>query len=222
MGQKVHPYGFRLGINKPWKSNWFGKRDFPELLQEDIHIRKFLRKNLSHAGVSGLEIERSANRIRINIHTARPGIIIGKKGLEVDRLKEELQRIIGGKQVNLNIKEIRRAELDARLVAQNIALQLEKRISFRRAMKKSVQSSLRFGALGIKIRCSGRLGGNEIARSEWYREGRVPLHTLRADIDYGTAEAMTTYGIIGIKVWVYKGEIFEQAKTPAEGAGEGV
>ena len=214
MGQKVHPYGFRLGINKPWKSNWFGKRDFPELLQEDIKIRNFLRKNLSHAGIANLEIERSANRIRINIHTARPGIIIGKKGLEVDRLKEELQRIIGGKQVNLNIKEIRRAELDASLVAQNIALQLEKRISFRRAMKKSVQSSLRFGALGIKIRCSGRLGGHEIARSEWYREGRVPLHTLRADIDYGTAEALTTYGIIGIKVWVYKGEIFEKAGGP--------
>ena len=214
MGQKVHPYGFRLGINKPWKSNWFGKRDFPELLQEDIKIRKFLRKNLSHAGIANLEIERSANRIRINIHTARPGIIIGKKGLEVDRLKEELQRIIGGKQVNLNIKEIRRAELDASLVAQNIALQLEKRISFRRAMKKSVQSSLRFGALGIKIRCSGRLGGHEIARSEWYREGRVPLHTLRADIDYGTAEALTTYGIIGIKVWVYKGEIFEKSGAP--------
>ena len=215
MGQKVHPYGFRLGINKPWKSNWFGKRDFPELLQEDIKIRNFLRKSLSHAGIANLEIERSANRIRINIHTARPGIIIGKKGLEVDRLKEELQRIIGGKQVNLNIKEIRRAELDASLVAQNIALQLEKRISFRRAMKKSVQSSLRFGALGIKIRCSGRLGGHEIARSEWYREGRVPLHTLRADIDYGTAEALTTYGIIGIKVWVYKGEIFEKAGGPA-------
>ncbi len=214
MGQKVHPYGFRLGINKPWKSNWFGKRDFSELLQEDIKIRSFLRKNLSHAGIANLEIERSANRIRINIHTARPGIIIGKKGLEVDRLKEELQRIIGGKQVNLNIKEIRRAELDANLVAQNIALQLEKRISFRRAMKKSVQSSLRFGALGIKIRCSGRLGGHEIARSEWYREGRVPLHTLRADIDYGTAEALTTYGIIGIKVWVYKGEIFEKAGMP--------
>ena len=222
MGQKVHPYGFRLGINKPWKSNWFGKRDFPELLQEDIKIRTFLRKNLSHAGIANLEIERSANRIRINIHTARPGIIIGKKGLEVDRLKEELQRIIGGKQVNLNIKEIRRAELDASLVAQNIALQLEKRISFRRAMKKSVQSSLRFGALGIKIRCSGRLGGHEIARSEWYREGRVPLHTLRADIDYGTAEALTTYGIIGIKVWVYKGEIFEKAGGPAgkEDSGE--
>ncbi len=216
MGQKVHPYGFRLGINKPWKSNWFGKRDFPELLQEDIKIRNFLRKNLSHAGIANLEIERSANRIRINIHTARPGIIIGKKGLEVDRLKEELQRIIGGKQVNLNIKEIRRAELDASLVAQNIALQLEKRISFRRAMKKSVQSSLRFGALGIKIRCSGRLGGHEIARSEWYREGRVPLHTLRADIDYGTAEALTTYGIIGIKVWVYKGEIFEKLGVPVE------
>jgi len=214
VGQKVHPYGFRLGINKPWKSNWFGKRDFPELLQEDIKIRSFLRKNLSHAGIANLEIERSANRIRINIHTARPGIIIGKKGLEVDRLKEELQRIIGGKQVNLNIKEIRRAELDASLVAQNIALQLEKRISFRRAMKKSVQSSLRFGALGIKIRCSGRLGGHEIARSEWYREGRVPLHTLRADIDYGTAEALTTYGIIGVKVWVYKGEIFEKAGMP--------
>jgi len=214
VGQKVHPYGFRLGINKPWKSNWFGKRDFPELLQEDIKIRSFLRKNLSHAGIANLEIERSANRIRINIHTARPGIIIGKKGLEVDRLKEELQRIIGGKQINLNIKEIRRAELDANLVAQNIALQLEKRISFRRAMKKSVQSSLRFGALGIKIRCSGRLGGHEIARSEWYREGRVPLHTLRADIDYGTAEALTTYGIIGIKVWVYKGEIFEKAGMP--------
>ena len=214
MGQKVHPYGFRLGINKPWKSNWFGKRDFPELLQEDIKIRSFLRKNLSHAGIANLEIERSDNRIRINIHTARPGIIIGKKGLEVDRLKEELQRIIGGKQVNLNIKEIRRAELDANLVAQNIALQLEKRISFRRAMKKSVQSSLRFGALGIKIRCSGRLGGHEIARSEWYREGRVPLHTLRADIDYGTAEALTTYGIIGVKVWIYKGEIFEKAGMP--------
>lgn len=208
MGQKVHPYGFRLGINKPWRSNWYAKKDYPELLQEDIKIRTYLRKALSHAGVSNLEIERSANRIRINIHTARPGIIIGKKGLEVDRLKEEIQRIIGGKQVNLNIKEIRRAELDASLIAQNIALQLQKRISFRRAMKKGVTSALRFGAKGIKIRCSGRLGGAEIARSEWYREGRVPLHTLRADIDYGTAEGLTTYGLIGIKVWVYKGEIF--------------
>ncbi len=216
MGQKVHPYGFRLGVNKPWKSNWYAKKEFPELLQEDINLRKYLRKSLSHAGVSNLEIERSANRIRINIHTARPGIIIGKKGLEVDRLKEALQKIIGGKQVNLNIKEIRRAELDATLIAQNIALQLQKRISFRRAMKKAVQSSLRFGAKGIKIRCSGRLGGAEIARSEWYREGQVPLHTLRADIDYGTAEGLTTYGIIGIKVWVYKGEIFDDGKSLPE------
>ena len=216
MGQKVHPYGFRLGINKPWRSNWYAKRDYPELLQEDIKIRTYLRKALSHAGVSNLEIERSANRIRINIHTARPGIIIGKKGLEVDRLKEEIQQIIGGKQVNLNIKEIRRAELDASLIAQNIALQLQKRISFRRAMKKSVMSSLRFGAKGIKIRCSGRLGGAEIARSEWYREGRVPLHTLRADIDYGTAEGMTTYGLIGIKVWVYKGDIFKAPEQAVE------
>jgi len=215
VGQKVHPYGFRLGINKPWKSNWFAKKDYSALLLEDIKLRQHLKKALSHAGVANVEIERSANRIRINIHTARPGIIIGKKGLEVDRLKDELQRMIGGKQVNLNIKEIRRAELDATLIAQNIALQLEKRISFRRAMKKSVVSSLRFGAKGIKIRCSGRLAGAEIARSEWYREGRVPLHTLRADIDYGTAEAKTTYGIIGIKVWVYKGDIFpERIEVP--------
>ncbi len=217
MGQKVHPYGFRLGVNKPWRSNWYATKDYPDLLLEDIKLRKHLKKALSHAGVSNVEIERSANRIRINIHTARPGIIIGKKGLEVDRLKEELQRMIGGKQINLNIKEIRRAELDATLVAQNIALQLEKRISFRRAMKKSVVSSLRFGAKGIKIRCSGRLAGAEIARSEWYREGRVPLHTLRADIDYGTAEAATTYGIIGIKVWVYKGDIFrERQEVPTK------
>ena len=220
MGQKVHPYGFRLGINKPWKSNWYAKKDYPDLLLEDIRLRRHLKKALSHAGVSNVEIERSANRIRINIHTARPGIIIGKKGLEVDRLKEELQRMIGGKQVNLNIKEIRRAELDANLIAQNIALQLEKRISFRRAMKKSVVSSLRFGAKGIKIRCSGRLAGAEIARSEWYREGRVPLHTLRADIDYGTHEALTTYGIIGIKVWVYKGDIFKERQEVPKAAEE--
>lgn len=210
MGQKVHPYGFRLGINKPWKSNWYAKKEYAEQLLEDIKLRTHLRKSLSHAGVSNVEVERSANRIRINIHTARPGIIIGKKGLEVDRLKEDLQKMIGGKQVNINIKEIRRAELDAALVAQNVALQLEKRISFRRAMKKAVVSTLRFGAKGIKIRCSGRLAGAEIARSEWYREGRVPLHTLRADIDYGTAEAKTTYGIIGIKVWVYKGDVFPE------------
>ena len=226
MGQKVHPYGFRLGVNKSWKSSWYAKKDYADLLQEDIKIRKHLRKNLSHAGISNLEIERSASRIRINIHTARPGIIIGKKGLEVDRVKDELQRIIGTpKQVNLNIKEIRRAELDSSLIAQNVAMQLERRVSYRRAMKRAIQlamdkavvSALRFGAKGIKIRVSGRLGGAEIARSEWYREGRVPLHTLRADIDYGTAEAQTTYGVIGIKVWVYKGEIFEGATESAGG-----
>ena len=207
MGQKVHPYGFRLGYNKTWISNWYARKGYSDQLIEDMALRKHIFKTLSHAGISRVEIERSANRVRINIHTARPGIIIGKKGLEVDRLKEELQKVMSGKQVNLNIKEVRRAELDANLIGQNIALQLEKRVSFRRAMKKSVVSALRFGAKGIKIRVSGRLGGAEIARSEWYREGRVPLHTLRADIDYGTAVSNTTFGIIGVKVWVYKGDI---------------
>ena len=192
---------------------------------EDIRLRQYIKKTLSHAGISRVEVERSANRVRVNIHTARPGIIIGKKGLEVDRLKEELQKMISGKQVNLNIKEVRRAELDANLVAQNVALQLQKRISFRRAMKKSVLSSLRFGALGIKIRVSGRLGGAEIARSEWYREGRVPLHTLRADIDYGTAVASTTFGVIGVKVWIYRGDILpgkaSEEKAGSAGAKEG-
>lgn len=212
MGQKVHPYGFRLGINKTWTANWYNKKHYAEFLLEDIKVRKFIKKALAHAGIAKVEIERSANRVRINIHTARPGIIIGKKGLEVDKLKEELQTLMSGKQVNLNIKEVRRAELDAVLIAQGIALQLEKRVSFRRAMKKSVVSALRFGAKGVKIRCSGRLAGAEIARSEWYREGRVPLHTLRADIDYGTAEAMTTFGLIGVKVWVFKGEILPGAQ----------
>ena len=222
MGQKVHPYGFRLGVNKTWKSNWCGRRDYPDLLHEDLKLRSYIEKTLSHAGISRVEVERSASRVRVNIHTARPGIIIGKKGLEVDRLKEELQKMIVGKQVNLNIKEVRRAELDANLVAQNVALQLQKRISFRRAMKKSVLSTLRFGAQGIKIRVSGRLGGAEIARSEWYREGRVPLHTLRADIDYGTARASTTFGVIGVKVWIYRGDILpgkagEEAPVAAGG-----
>lgn len=218
MGQKVHPYGFRLGVNKTWTANWYSRRNYASCLLEDIKIRKYIQKMLSHAGVSKVEIERSANRLRINIYTARPGIIIGKKGLEVDKLKEELQKVISGKQVNLNIKEVRRAELDAALIGQNVAMQLEKRVSFRRAMKKAVVSALRFGAKGVKIRCSGRLAGAEIARSEWYREGRVPLHTLRADIDYGTAEALTTFGIIGVKVWVYKGDILpgtEQRPEPA-------
>jgi len=213
VGQKVHPYGFRLGVNKTWVSNWCARREFSSLLLEDIKLREYVKKTLVHAGISSVGIERSANRVKVNIHTARPGIIIGKKGLEVDRLKEDLQKMISGKQVSLNIKEVRRAELDANLVAQNVALQLEKRISFRRAMKKTVLSSLRFGALGIKIRVSGRLGGAEIARSEWYREGRVPLHTLRADIDYGTARANTTFGVIGVKAWVYRGDILPGVET---------
>ena len=222
MGQKVHPYGFRLGYNKTWISNWYARKGYSEQLIEDMSLRKHIFKTLSHAGISKVEIERSANRVRINIHTARTGIIIGKKGLEVDRLKEELQKVMFGKQVNLNIKEVRRAELEAPLIAQNIALQLEKRVSFRRAMKKSVISALRFGAKGIKIRVSGRLGGAEIARSEWYREGRVPLHTLRADIDYGTARSSTTFGIIGVKVWIYKGDILpvKEAEKPRESAGK--
>jgi small subunit ribosomal protein S3 len=177
------------------------------LLLEDINLRGYVKRTLAHAGISKVEVERSADRVRVSIHTARPGIIIGKKGSEVDRLKEDLQKMISGKRISLEIKEVRRAELDANLVAQNVALQLEKRISFRRAMKKTVLSSLRFGALGIKIRVSGRLGGAEIARSEWYREGRVPLHTLRADIDYGTARANTTFGVIGVKAWIYRGDI---------------
>jgi small subunit ribosomal protein S3 len=196
-----------LGVNKTWTANWYSKANYASFLLEDIRVRQYIVKALAHAGISRIEIERSASRVRINIHTSRPGIIIGKKGLEVDKLKEELQKLMLGKQVQLNIKEVRRAELDATLIAQNVALQLEKRVSFRRAMKKSVVSALRFGAKGIKIRCSGRLAGAEIARSEWYREGRVPLHTLRADIDYGVAESLTTFGIIGVKVWVYKGEI---------------
>ena len=209
MGQKVHPYGFRLGFSKTWISNWYARKDYASQLIEDMDLRRHIFKTLAHAGVSRVEIERSANRVRVNIHTARPGIIIGKKGLEVDKLKVELQNVMSGKQVSLNIKEVRRAELDATLIGQNIALQLEKRVSFRRAMKKSVISALRFGAKGIKIRVSGRLGGAEIARSEWYREGRVPLHTLRANIDYGTASALTTYGITGVKVWIYSGEVLK-------------
>ena len=227
MGQKVHPYGFRLGVNKTWVSKWCVRRDFPSLLMEDIKLRGYVKRTLAHAGISKVEVERSADRVRVSIHTARPGIIIGKKGVEVDRLKEDLQKMISGKRVSLEIKEVRRAELDATLVAQNVALQLEKRISFRRAMKKTVLSSLRFGALGIKIRVSGRLGGAEIARSEWYREGRVPLHTLRADIDYGTARANTTFGVIGVKVWIYRGDILpgvevaEAVEDSSEGKGNG-
>jgi small subunit ribosomal protein S3 len=196
-------------------------------LLEDIRLRRYIVKTLSHAGISKVEVERSSNRVRVNIHTARPGIIIGKKGTEVDRLKTELQKMISGKQVALNIKEVRRAELNATLVAQNVALQLEKRISFRRAIKKTVLSTMRFGAQGIKIRVAGRLGGAEIARSEWIREGRVPLHTIRADIDYGTARANTTYGVIGVKAWIYRGDILpgdkveEEEESSSENKGRG-
>ncbi len=209
MGQKVHPIGFRLGYTKTWNSKWYAERDYATLLHEDIKIRKLVKDKLSHAGVARIEIERSAQTAKIYIHTARPGIIIGRKGAEVDKLKKELEKLTG-KQVHINIVEIRKPELDAQLVAENIALQLERRVAFRRAMKKAVTAALRFGAQGIKVKCSGRLAGAEIARSEWYKEGRIPLHTLRADIDYGFAEARTTYGQIGVKVWIYRGDILPE------------
>lgn len=205
MGQKVHPIGFRLGINKNWLSNWYARRNYADLLHEDLLIRSYIKKRLYHAGISKVEIERAANRAKINVHTARPGIIIGKRGTEVDKLKNELQTLTQ-KQISINIREIRKAEIDAQLVAENIALQLERRVAFRRAMKKAITSALRFGAKGIRIESSGRLAGAEMARREWYREGGVPLHTLRADIDYGFAESRTTYGQVGVKVWIYKGD----------------
>jgi small subunit ribosomal protein S3 len=206
LGQKVHPIGFRLGVIKTWDSKWYAEADYAKFLHEDIAIRKFLKKRLYNSGVSKIEIERAANKTKINIHTARPGLIIGKKGSEVETIKKELASLTS-KEIFINIHEVRKPELDAQLVAENVALQLERRIAFRRAMKKSVTSALKFGAKGIRITCSGRLGGAEMSRTEWYREGRVPLHTLRADIDYGFAEAMTTYGLIGIKVLIFKGEI---------------
>ena len=211
MGQKVHPTGFRLGVTKTWSSKWFVERDFSKLLQEDIKIRKFLKNRLYHAGVSKIEIERAANKAKINIHTARPGIVIGRKGVEIEALKNELQKLTS-REIYISIQEVRRPEIDAQLVAENVALQLIKRVAFRRAMKRSVTSALKLGAQGIKISCAGRLGGAEMARTEWYREGRVPLHTLRADIDYGFAEARTTYGIIGVKVWIFKEEILSKKR----------
>jgi len=206
LGQKVHPIGFRLGVIKTWDSKWYAEADYAKYLHEDIAIRKYLKKRLYNSGVSKIEIERAANKTKINIHTARPGLIIGKKGSEVETIKKELSSLTS-KEIFINIHEVRKPELDAQLVAENVALQLERRIAFRRAMKKSVTSALKFGAKGIRITCSGRLGGAEMSRTEWYREGRVPLHTLRADIDYGFAEAMTTYGLIGVKVLIFKGEI---------------
>jgi small subunit ribosomal protein S3 len=207
MGQKVNPVGLRLGINRTWDSRWYADgAEYANLLHEDLEIRKFLDKRLAQAGLSRIVIERPAKRARVTIHTARPGIVIGKKGADIDRLRQELSEKARN-DVHLNIMEIRKPEIDARLVAENIAQQLERRVAFRRAMKRAVQSAMRLGALGIRINCAGRLGGAEIARTEWYREGQVPLHTLRADIDYGEATAFTTYGTCGVKVWVYKGEI---------------
>lgn len=206
MGQKVHPIGFRLGINRTWDSKWYTKKNYAEQLHEDIKIREFLEVRLKHTGISKIEVERAVNKIKINIHASRPGIIIGKKGLEIEKLKKEIHKITN-KQAMINIHEIRKTELDAKLVAENVAMQLERRIAFRRAMKKAVASAIRFGAKGVKISCSGRLGGSEMARREWYREGRVPLHTLRANIDYGFACAKTTFGVIGVKVWIFKGEV---------------
>lgn len=209
MGQKVHPIGLRLGIIKTWDSRWFAKKEYGQFLHEDLHVRRFVRDRLRSAGVSKVEIERASDRVKINIYSSRPGIIIGKKGTEVDRLKNDIQKLIN-RQIFINILEIRKSEIDAQLVAENIAVQLEKRVAFRRAMKKRVSMALRFGAEGIRIACAGRLGGAEMARREWYREGRVPLHTLRADIDYGFAVSKTTYGTIGVKVWIFKGEISKE------------
>ncbi len=206
MGQKVNPIGLRLGINRTWESRWYADADYGTLLHEDLRIREYLRKRLTQAGVSRIIIERPAKKARISIHTARPGVVIGKKGADIEKLRRDLQDMTGG-EVHLNIVEIRKPEIDATLVAENIAQQLERRVAFRRAMKRAVQSAMRLGAEGIRINCGGRLGGAEIARTEWYREGRVPLHTLRADVDYGEATALTTYGTCGVKVWVFKGEI---------------
>jgi small subunit ribosomal protein S3 len=211
LGQKVHPIGFRLGYNKGWNSRWFADKDFSSFLREDKTIREFLKKRLYEAGIARLEIERAANKVKIIIYTARPGIVIGKKGAQIESLKKELEAIIQREAI-IDIQEVRKPETEAQLVAENVAQQLERRVAFRRAMKKAVNSALKFGAKGIKISCAGRLGGAEMARSEWYREGRVPLHTLRADIDYGFAEAATTYGLIGVKVIMFKGESLPEKK----------
>lgn len=216
MGQKVNPIGLRLGIVKTWESRWFAGKKYSDYILEDYDIRKFIKKKLHHAGISRIEIERSTKRVRLRIFTARPGIVIGKKGSEIAKLKKELESHVT-QEVMIDIQEVRKPEVDAQLVAENVAMQIERRVAFRRAMKRGVSSAMRFGAQGVKIICSGRLGGAEMARTEWYREGRVPLHTLRADIDYGVTEAKTTYGIIGIKVFVFHGEILkkENAETSA-------
>src|SRR5262252_6885364 len=220
MGQKVHPRGFRLGVIEHSDSKWFARRDYRELLHEDLKLRKFLKERLYHAGISKVEIERAANKAKINIFTARPGIVIGKKGAEIEKLKSELGKLTQ-KETFINIHEVRRPDLDAQLVAENVALQLERRVAFRRAMKEAVARAMRMGAQGIRAQCAGRLGGSEIARTEWYREGRVPLHTLRADVNYGFAEARTTHGIIGVRVWIFRGEVLsrqEEEQRAATGA----
>jgi len=211
VGQKTHPYGFRLGIVKQWRSRWYAGRDFPQLLKEDELIRTYLKTRLHHAAISDVHIERKPGKVVVTVHTGRPGVVIGKRGAEVDKLRDELAQLTG-KEIGINVEEIKRPELDAQLVADNVAHQLAQRISFRRAMKRAVQSAMRMGAQGIKIKCGGRLGGAEIARVEGYREGRVPLHTLRADVDYAQGTAKTTFGTIGVKVWIFKGEVVEDSR----------
>ena len=206
MGQKTHPKGFRLGVIEQWDSRWYAERDYATLLHEDVKLRQFLKKRLYHAGISKVEIERAASKVKINIFTARPGIVIGKKGAEIEKLKSELARLTKS-EVFINIHEVRRPDIDAQLVAENVALQLERRVAFRRALKEAVARAMRMGAQGIRVQAAGRLGGNEIARTEWYRDGRVPLHTLRADVGYGAVDAKTTYGTIGVKAWVFRGEV---------------
>lgn len=220
MGQKTHPYGFRLGFNKTWRSRWFAKKEYAELLHEDLKLRHSLKEKLRSAGISYIDIERAANKLVIRIQTARPGIIIGRKGGEIDKLRSEVQQRTG-REVHIDVAEVQRPELEAQLVAETIALQLEKRVAFRRAMRKAVDSALRFGCKGIKVRCAGRLNGADIARKEWYLQGRLPLQTLRADLDFGFAEAQTTYGVIGVKCWIFRGEVpklkarREEAEQPA-------
>lgn len=220
MGQKVHPKGLRLGVIKDWDAKWYSQKDFVKLLHEDFRVRKFIKEKLYASGISRVEIERAANRVKVNIHTAKPGIVIGRGGTEVENLKKQLEAMTG-KRVNVNITEVKKPELDAQLVAENVAGALEKRIAFRRAMKQAVSRSMRMGAEGIKIMVAGRLGGTEIARTEWYSEGKVPLHTLRADIDYGFAEANTTYGKIGVKTWLYKGEVLPEKEVKKKQVVEG-
>jgi small subunit ribosomal protein S3 len=218
VGQKVHPIGFRLGVIRTWESKWYEEKNYALWLHEDIKIREFVKEKLGQAGISRIEIERAANKVKINVHTARPGIVIGKRGAGIETIKKDLQALTDS-EVYLNVVEVRKAETDAQLVAENVAQQLERRIAFRRAMKKAVQTSLKFGAKGIRIACAGRLGGAEMARYEWYREGRVPLHTLRADIDYGFAEAKTTYGKIGVKVWIMRGEVLPASSAARQAKG---